>query len=115
MLLTIASGVIGYFVLQVPFERVALALFLTFFCMGIAYYIRVKPSIKVNRALYILLGITPLGFVLCVAYVFFIGRYVTGWFEGWFNIIIMVGILIMGAFIGDWLGKRRNYQLSLSP
>jgi MFS family permease len=115
VLLTVASGAIGYFVLQVPLERVALLLFLTFFCIGIAYYIRVKSSIKVNRALYILLGITPLGFVLSVAYAFFIGRYVTGWLWGWFNIIVTVGILITGAFIGDWLGKRRNYQLPLSP
>ncbi len=115
VLLTVASGVIGYFVFQVPLERVALALFLTFFCIGIAYYIRVKPSIKVNRALYILLGITPLGFVLSVAYVFFIGRYVTGWLWGWFNIIVTIGILIAGAFIGDWMGKRRNYRLPLSP
>jgi TctA family transporter len=115
VLLTVASGVIGYFVLQVPLERVALALFLTFFCIGIAYYVRVKPSIKVKRTLYILLGITPLGFVLSVAYAFFVGRYVTGWLWGWFNIIVTIGILIAGAFIGDWTGKRRDCQLPLSP
>jgi hypothetical protein len=32
----------------------------------------------------------------------------------WFNIIVTIGILIAGAFIGDWIGKRRSYQLPLS-
>ena len=114
LLTTIASGVVGYFLLHVLVERAVSAVALAFVCIGIAYYIRVRPSMRVNRALYILLGITPLGFVLSVAYVFFAGRYVTGWLGGWFNIIVTVGILITGAFKGDWIGKRRNYRLPLS-
>lgn len=115
LVLTIASAAIGYFVLNVPLERVVLLLFLTFFCVGIAYYIRVKPSVRVNRALYVLLGITPLGFILSVAYAFFIGSHITDWLWGWFNIIATIGILIAGAFIGDWIGKRRDYRLPLYP
>jgi len=115
LILTIASGIIGYFALYIPLQQVIIGLVLAFVCIGIAYYIRVKPSIKVNRALYILLGITPFGFVVSVAYAVFLGRYVTGWLMGWFNIIVTIGILITGAFIGDWIGKRRNYQLPLSP
>jgi hypothetical protein len=111
----IVSGVIPFLIFHVPLERAILGLVLAFLCVGVAYYIRVRPSMKVNRALYVLLGITPLGFVLSVAYAFFIGRYVTGWLWGWFNVIVTVGILITGALIGDWLGKRRNYQLPLSP
>lgn len=114
LLLTIASGFITYFLLNVPLERTVSVVALTFFCIGIAYYIRFKPSIRVNRALYILLGITPLGFCLSVAYAVLLGGYVTGWLMGWFNIIVTIGILIVGAFIGDWIGKRRNYQLPLS-
>jgi hypothetical protein len=114
LFLTIASGFVSYFLFNVSLERTVSAVALTFFCIGIAYYIRVKPSIRINRALYILLGITPLGFILSVAYAFFIGRYVTGWLWGWFNIIVTIGILIAGAFIGDWIGKRRSYQLPLS-
>jgi len=114
LLLTIASGFIIYFLLRVSLERAVTAVALTFFCIGITYYIRVKPSMRVNRALYVLLGITPSGFCLSVAYAFFFGRYVTGWLMGWFNIIVTIGILITGAFIGDWIGKRRNYQLPLS-
>ncbi|MCX6655142.1 MAG: hypothetical protein NTY03_08480 [Candidatus Bathyarchaeota archaeon] len=115
LLLTLVSGVIGYFILHTPVERVTSELVLAFVCIGIAYYIRVKPSIRVNRAFYILLGITPLGFFLSVAYAFLFGHYVTDWLMGWFNIIVTVGILVTGAFIGDWIGKRRNYQLPLSP
>lgn len=114
LVLTMASGAIGFF-LHIPLERVAFLLFLTFFCIGIAYYIRDKPSTKVNRALYILLGITPLGFILSVVYAFFIGSHVTGGLGGWFNIMVTIGILIAGAFIGDWIGKKRNYRLPLYP
>ena len=111
----IVSGVFAFLIFHVLLERAILGLVLAFLCVGVAYYIRVRPSMKVNRALYILLGITPLGFVLSVAYAVFLGRYVTGWLLGWFNIIVTIGILITGAFIGDWIGKRRNYQLPLSP
>lgn len=115
LLLTLVTGVINYFILHAPVEDVTSALVFAFVCIGIAYYIRVKPSFRVNRALYILLGITPMGFVLSVAYVLVIGRYMTDWLGGWFNIIVIVGILITGALIGDWIGRRRNYQLPLSP
>jgi hypothetical protein len=81
---------------------------------GIAYYVRVKPSFRINRAMYVLLGVTPFSFVISVVYAVSLGRYVTGWLTGWSNIIVIIGILITGAFVGDGIGKRRNYQLPLS-
>jgi hypothetical protein len=117
ILLTIASGFISYFLLNVPLERTVSAIALTFFCIGIAYYIRVRPSMKVNRALYILLGITPIGFSLwMVLAVSGLGRWLTN-MVGAFPSLIIGWVVCLGirALIGDWIGKRRNYQLPLSP
>jgi hypothetical protein len=117
LLFTIVSGAIGYFLLHVPVERAVSAVVLTFVCIGIAYYIRVKPSMKVNRALYILLGITPIGFILWIVYaVSGIGRWITDTWGVWPSFIIGFTVpYIIGAFIGDWIGRRRNYRLPLSP
>jgi hypothetical protein len=113
VILAIASGILAFFVLHMPFQQVVTGTAFAFVCIGIAYYIRVKPSFKVNRALYVLLGITAFGFVVTAAYAVLLGRYVTSWLLGWFNIIVIVGILIAGGYVGDWIGKRRNYQLPL--
>jgi len=115
VILTLASGILSFFVLHMPLQHAVIWTVVAFVCIGFAYYIRVRPSFRINRALYILLGITPFGFVISVAYAVFLGRYVTGWLMGWFNIIVIVGILIAGGIVGDWIGKRRNYQLPLSP
>ena len=116
LLTTIASGVVGYFLLHVPLERVAGGVALTFFCIGIAYYIRVRTSMKVNRAIYILLGITPIGFCLWILYALSgIGRFLTTHPGYWPSFIVAFTVPhIVGALIGDWIGRRRNYRLSLS-
>ena len=115
VIVTIATAILFFFALHMPLQQLIIGTVVAFVAIGFAYYIRIKPSFKANRALYVLLGITPFGFVLSVAYAVFLGRYVTGWLMGWFNIIVTIGILITGAFIGDWIGKRRNYQLPLWP
>ena len=116
LLTTIASGVVGYFLLHVPVERAVSAVALTFVCIGIAYYIRVRPSMRVNRALYILLGITPIGFILWVIWaVSGIGRLITNMVGALPSLLISWIVCYgIGAFIGDWIGKRRNYRLPLS-
>jgi len=116
LLLTIASGVVSYFLFSVALERVVGGLALTIFCISIAYYIRVRPSMKVNRAIYILLGISPIGFLLWIVFaVSGIGRWLTDNLGAWPSLIIgFTAPYIIGAFIGDWIGKRRNYQLPLS-
>ena len=116
LLTTIASGVVGYFLLHVPLERTVGGVALTLLMIGFAYYIRVRPSMKVNRAIYILLGITPIGFGLWILYaVSGIGRFITTHFGAWASLIIGFTVpYIIGAFIGDWIGKRRNYRLPLS-
>ena len=112
LLATIGSGAAGFLLLRIPLERAVTGVALTFLCLGVAYYVRVKPSRRVNRGIYILLGISPIGFALWIAYVLTVGRYVTDWV--WPSLIGYTVPYIIGAFIGDWIGKRRNYRLPLS-
>ena len=116
MLVTVASGIFGYFFLHAPLERIVGGVALTFFCIGIAYYIRIKPSRKVNRTIYILLGISPIGFGLWIfCAVSGIGRFLTTHLGHWPSFIIGFTVpYIVGAYIGDWIGRRRNYRLPLS-
>ena len=69
LLATIVYGAAGYFLLDVSLARAAGGVALAFIFIGFAYYLRVRPSLTVNRALYILLGITLLGFSLMMLYV----------------------------------------------
>lgn len=117
LVMTIALGMAGHFLLHAPLERVVGGVALTFLCIGIAYYIRVRPSMRVNRIVYILFGITPIGFVLWIFLaVSGIGRWLTNNLGGWPSFIVCFTVpYIIGAFIGDWIGKRRNYRLPLTP
>ena len=113
----IISALVLFLSGYVPLERMILGLVISFICLGVAYYIRVRSSMKVNRALYILLGITPIGFSLWMAWaVSGIGRWLTNMIGAFPSLIISwVVCLGIGALIGNWIGKRRNYQLPLSP
>jgi hypothetical protein len=117
IILIVASGIVTYFIFDTPLLRAVGGLVLTLFCVGIAYYIRVKPSMRINRALYILLGITPLGFVLWVTCIYALNRTVLVNKSGtWpFAIVCFIVCFGLGAFIGDWIGKRRGYLLPLTP
>jgi hypothetical protein len=117
LLMTIASGVVGYFLLYVHLERTVGGVALTFLIVGFAYYIRIRPSMKMNRGLYILLGISPIGFVLWIVLgLSGVGRLLTNYLGVWPSLITSFTVpYIIGAFIGDWIGRKRNYRLPLSP
>ena len=117
ILSTIGLGFANFFLWHVPLERVVGGVALTLFCVGIAYYIRIRPSRRVNRAIYILLGISPIGFGLWIFLaVSGIGRWLTDNLGVCPSLIIGFTVpYIIGAFIGDWIGRKRNYRLPLSP
>ena len=97
-------------------EMVILGLVFAFLCLGVAYYIRVRPFITVNRVVYICLGI-GIGWVMWVIFVVSgIGLWVTDALGVWPSLIIGFAVpYTVGALIGDRIGKRRNYQLPLTP
>ena len=113
----VGSGVITYFLLHSDFIRIIIYEIIFSIALGIAYYIRIKPSKRVNKAVYILLGITPIGFGLCILYGLtgmsrFLISLGSWWY--WLNIIIFIILLVIGGFIGNWIGKKRDYRLPLS-
>jgi hypothetical protein len=89
-----------------PLEAIALAVVF----LGFTYYFRVRPSIKMNRAMYVLLGSSPIGLVVIFVFAFIgLPNLMIGI---WPSLIINVAApYIIGAFVGDWIGGKRNYQL----
>ena len=63
----LAFAAVSYFYLNVPVERVFASTVLVLFSISLGYYIRVKPNVKVNRAMYIVLGVVVLGFILWIS------------------------------------------------
>lgn len=105
----------GFFVLHLSFERIIIVAVVTAAAGGFAYYIRVRPSITINRAVYVLIGVTPIGFVLGILWELSVGSLLNGIVGAYPALLISLAIwLPIGAFIGDWIGKKRCYQLPLS-
>jgi hypothetical protein len=115
LFMVIIFVVVSYFLLHYPLSSVIGGMAISLLGVGIAYYIRVRPSMTVNRVVYILGGI-GIGWVMWVLYAITgIGRWATDTLGVWPSLIIGFAVFYtIGALIGDWIGKRRNYQLPLS-
>jgi hypothetical protein len=113
----IGSGLFSYFILQSEFIRILIYEIIFSIVIGFAYYMHIKPNKKVNNAMYILFGINPIGFGLCLLYsitgiskfLFSLGSW---WI--WLNLSIFIILLVIGGFIGNWIGKKRKYHLPFS-
>jgi DNA-binding transcriptional ArsR family regulator len=110
----------GYF-LKIPLERQAITLTILLLSFGFAFYIRLKPSKSGNRAIFIALGAIFIGFALwflITSVVLFSGlRWqivnATGNLGDDFTVLSTLIICwIVGGFIGDLIGKKRNYKLA---
>ncbi|MCK4382781.1 MAG: hypothetical protein KAW66_05750 [Candidatus Lokiarchaeota archaeon] len=117
----VGSGVFTYFFLHGEFVRIIIYEIIFSLALGGAYYIRVRPSKKVNKVVYILFGITPIGFGLSMLYALIcgitnFGKFIVSFkpFGPWFQLGIIIGFFTIGGFIGNWIGKKRDYRLPLS-
>ena len=118
----VGSGVFSYFFIYSDLVRIIIYEIIFSLVLGGAYYIRVRPSIKVNKVVYILFGITPIGFGLSMLYALIcgitnFGKFIVSFkpFGPWLQLSIIIGLLTIGGFIGNWIGKKRDYRLPLSP
>ena len=113
----IVSGGVTYFVLDTTLLRTISVVIISLFVVGFAYYIRVKPSIKINRAIYIMLGITPIGFVMWIICSYVFNKMIVTSVSGTLPLFLATGTFCfgLGALIGDLVGKHRNYVLPMTP
>lgn len=93
-------------------EGVALALVF----LGGAYYVRVRPNVRVNRAVYLLLGFSPIGLALFIAEGLAMKPFIDmGTAPFPVPLVAMLLPFALGIFIGDRIGRRRNYELPMTP
>ena len=118
----VGSGVFTYFFLHREFILIIIYEIIFSLVLGGAYYIRVRPSIKINKLVYVLFGITPVGFGLWILYAVMCGLtnfcHILNNFRPygpWLNLTFQIILFIIGGFIGNWIGKKRDYRLPLSP
>lgn len=116
IIVVLVLGFANYFLFSVPLFEATVGLLLTFGCLGVAYYTRVRPSLKVNKALYVLLGVTPIGLVIWIVFSVAFSRLLISVVGALPSIILSWLICLpIGAIIGYYIGKRRNIALPFSP
>jgi len=106
----------GYSV-KMPLENIVVMLVSVLFLIGFAVYIRFKPSTLAGnkRALFIFVGASVIGFSIWAATVLslnatlLLGQIANAIGEGFFVTTSLMICLISGAFIGDWIGEKREY------
>ena len=120
-ILMVGWGVFSYFLLHIDLVLIIIYEIIFSLVLGIAYYIRIRPSMTVNKLVYILLGITPIGFglwllyaVVCVLMNFCNFLNNLNPYGYWLNLTFQICLFVIGGFIGVWIGKKRDYRLPLS-
>lgn len=89
--------------LMLPLRLVVIRVAAFLLMLGLVYYVHSRP-----RALWIVLGATGIGFLLMLILAFSgIARSVTDNLGAGPSLIIFFAVpLIIGALIGDWIGRR---------
>lgn len=78
---------------------------------AMSYYLRKVATKKMWRALFIMLGACGIGFWgLIVPSVFLFAPFIRS-IPWWIGMpLLTIPSVVIGAFIGDWIGKRRDYR-----
>jgi len=115
LIITVFASVFGYF-MNMPLENIVMMLVTVLLLIGFAVYIRFKPSTTTvnKRATFIFVGASVIGF--CILAVILLSLNATELHtqiasaigDGFFAITSLMICLILGAFIGDWIGEKRE-------
>jgi DNA-binding transcriptional ArsR family regulator len=108
-----------WYALNTPIYRLIMALFVAQVGSAFLYYIRVKPE-KTGRVVWIVLGISVIGGVFWLllqgvvnqtGFRFLLYRFAGNVGFDLFALNSLVILWTLGAFVGDWIGKKRKYRL----
>ena len=115
--LTVVFGAVGCLLLDPVVLEVFGVMAVTLIFVGFSYYINARSAVKANRAMYIMLGLTVIGFFLWLIWAMSgIGKWVTHAVGSDPSLLISLVVCYgTGALIGDLIGKKRNYVLPVAP
>ena len=106
-------GLVGYLV-GLPVNGIIEGGMLALVALAASYYLRIRPNPRTNRIIFIGLGVTPIGFLLWVVESVVLNWFVSlnsvSWIVFLANTLI---VFLIGAIVGDWLGRRRSYRLPM--
>jgi hypothetical protein len=125
IIFTIATVLIvflnGYF-LNIGLDRTLAIVAIVLLITGFAFYIRIKPSASGNRVFFVFVGATVLGSVFWVLIALFMKETglrmqllnSSGTFgDNFFALASLIICWVIGGFIGDLIGKSRNYVIPM--
>ena len=98
-------------------ENIVMMLVTVLLLIGFAFYIRFKPSTTTvnKRALFIFVGASVIGFSIWAVTVLSLNatelhtQIASAIGDDFFAITSLMICLISGAFIGDWIGEKREH------
>jgi hypothetical protein len=112
----VVVALVGYLYQGVSLGTVMEGVALTLVLFGASYYIRVRPHLTVNRAIWLFFGFSPIGFLLFAAEAIAMKPFINiGSLPDPLAIPALVIPFALGIYLGNWIGKRRDYRLPLSP
>jgi hypothetical protein len=112
----VVVALVEYFYQEVFLGTVLEGVALTVVLLGASYYIRVRPNLTVNRAIWLFFGFSTIGFLLFAAEAIAMMPFVSiGSLPDPFALPATVAPFVIGIYLGNWVGKKRNYRLPLSP
>jgi hypothetical protein len=118
LILTIIALITGY-ELNAPIYRVIITLIVVQVGSAFLYYIQVKPE-KTGRVFWIAVGIAVIGGLFWFLLQVFMKETGFRWQllgltgtagDDLFALISLIVLWTLGAFVGDWVGKKRKYKV----
>ena len=108
-MIIIYSIMIGFGIL--PPIQLVLAIVVGVPMYAMSYYLRKIATKKMWRIVFIMLGASGIGFwCLIVPSVFLFAPFIRS-IPWWIGMpLLTIPSVVIGAFIGDWIGKRRDYR-----